>query len=284
VIFVSIAYFLRNKIKTVSFESWIFSGSVVGMTLAFHAPIAGFFYVAEKTFLSKTKELTVDLVFVLIATLIVSISSLNDQPLFGRFDVDFDVYNNFFLIILLTIICAISAFIFYNINRFIFQTTFNMPSAKWHFFVLFFGLLVALINNYAGIYAFGGGIETVIQLLNGQAHLGVEVVIARFVNSILTFGANCAGGLIAPVIAIGASIGSAFQEFFIDVDQRIFVIIAMTAFLAAIFKEPFTTSIIIYETTQIAITNIPLLAIVSVASVKIIKILQAKYDMMSNKE
>ena len=122
------------------------------------------------------------------------------------------------------------------------------------------GVIVASISWYNGIYSFGGGVFTTnVILTNPEISFSVTQVLARAINTIVSFASGCAGGLIAPAIAIGASIGSLISSVITNVDYNILILIGMAGFLGAVLGDPVTAAVIIFETTGQPLATLPVL-------------------------
>ena len=100
-----------------------------------------------------------------------------------------------------------------------------------------------LIGMTGGIHSFSGGIKSAQDALSGAySFFSYQEVLARLVNTMVTFISGCAGGLVAPAIAIGAGIGSLFGHLMIGIDIKIFILSGMVAFLSPVLGMPFTAA------------------------------------------
>ena len=75
---------------------------------------------------------------------------------------------------------------------------------------------------------------------------------ARLFNGIISFTNGGAGGIFAPALSFGGSIGALFGEFFIlePKQTNMLVMIGMVAFLTAFTRSPFTCAILVLEMTD----------------------------------
>jgi len=95
--------------------------------------------------------------------------------------------------------------------------------------------------------------------------LSLHEVMARYFNIFFTFISGCAGGLIAPAIAVGAGVGSVISHSYSDIDTNILIVMmSMTAFLLAIIGLPITAAIMILEVTGQSYNILPILLIISI--------------------
>lgn len=263
-IFAVMSYRFRAFLPKAKLETWVIAGSATGMAIAFYAPISGFVFAFEKILKSKTNHFFINTAWVLIATLMSAIALRHYDMLFVAKNMQFQ--TSYLLYVLLTaVMCGVIAFFFKKLNKFLYQKFAAIKSNFWHLIPISAGLLVALISFYCGVYSFSGGIYTVDEaLLSSDILLSYKEVGGRIANTIISFVSGCAGGLVAPAIAIGTGIGSIIGSLVPGADMTVFLLIGMAAFLGAALGEPVTAAIIIFEITGQSAANIPLLLSASV--------------------
>ncbi|MBP7709784.1 MAG: chloride channel protein [Rickettsiales bacterium] len=251
---------LKKFLPKINLETWIFAGSAVGFAAAFHAPIAGFIYIVEKLFATKSKRLLDDIFWTAIALFTVIIILQKADPLFATYKLNFWFGPELAIIALIAALCGVIGFFFKKISVALYEKVANIKSNLWHLVPIAAGFSVAAISIYGGVHSFSGGIETSRWALNGT-HLAFsyQEVLARLINTVITFVSGCAGGLVAPAIAIGAGIGSLFSVLMEDVDSKIFILSGMAAFLSPILGMPFAAAMVIVETSSQPILAFPFL-------------------------
>lgn len=259
-IFAVIASKSRKYLPKLDFETWILAGSATGMAIAFCAPISGFVFVSEKILKSRSNSFSHNVFWVFVTIVIVAIVLMHYDPIFIVADLRFDLASQFSSIILTALICGVLAFLFKKTNIYFYKKLVAIQSYYWHLVPICAGLSVAAIGYYCGVYSFSGGIYTADEaLLSSQTILSYKEVIGRVANTIISFISGCAGGLVAPAIAIGAGIGSIISSLTPYIDSNIFLLIGMAAFLGAAIGEPLTAAMIIFEITGQSIANLPFL-------------------------
>lgn len=263
-IFAVAAQKFKNILPKINFESWIFAGSAIGFAVAFHAPIAGFIYVVEKLFLAKTKRFLDDIFWTVIVLFVAIFVLHKSESIFFVYNLEFWFGYEVFVMAALAFVSGVLAINFKALSIFLYNKIDSIKSHYWHLIPILAGLIVAIISLYAGIYSFSGGMQTARDaLLGDEVALSFVEVLARIVNTIITFISGCAGGLVAPAIGIGAGIGSIFSQLMIDVDPRIFILSGMAAFLSPILGLPFTAAIVILETSNQPVLAFPFLFFVA---------------------
>lgn len=120
-------------------------------------------------------------------------------------------------------------------------------------FVAISGLIIAAFAILIDSKTFGSGKEIMIStLFTNQKHLEWYVPILRVIGSIVSFSTGAAGGIFAPSLSAGASIGAVFAELFhlSNAETNLMILCGMTGFLTSITRSPFTSSILVLEMTN----------------------------------
>ncbi len=277
-IFAVIAQKLKRVLPKINFESWIFAGSAVGFAIAFHAPIAGFIYVVEKLFLSKTKNFLNDIFWTVMVLFVVIFVLHQSEPIFFVHNLYFWFGYEVLVIALLAVFCGVIALSFKHFSVILYGKIDAIKSHFWHAIPILAGLIVAIMSIYGGVYSFSGGIQTARDALVSEGiALSYSQTIARIVNTAATFISGCAGGLVAPAIGIGAGIGSIFSSLMTTIDPRIFILSGMAAFLSPTLGMPFTAAMVILETSSQPILAFPFLFFAAASSFFVGKVVSKFY-------
>ncbi|MDX2082740.1 MAG: chloride channel protein [Rickettsiales bacterium] len=270
-IFAVLANRYKRFLPKISLENWVFAGTACGLAIAFNAPIAGIVFVIEKLAKRKFKNFGNNIIWTLVMIAIVTIIFHKPHPLFNFHNLVFKTENESLWLIFTAITCGVLALAFQATNSFFYAKIFNIKSNWWHLIPVSAGIIVAYINFYCGIYSFSGGIFTAQEALSNSSQiLSYKEVGGRILNTIITFASGCAGGLIAPSIAIGTGIGSIIS-ILSDHEIDVFLLIGMVSFLGAVLGEPITAAIIVFETTGQDWQNIPFLIAATIIATTIFK-------------
>jgi H+/Cl- antiporter ClcA len=101
--------------------------------------------------------------------------------------------------------------------------------------------------------AFGSGKEIMIStLFTTNKHLEWYISIIRVLGPIVSFSTGAAGGIFAPSLSAGASIGAVFAGIFhlAASDTNLIILCGMAGFLTGITRSPFTSLILVVEMTN----------------------------------
>jgi len=274
-IFSAISRRVKKFLPHIAVENWIFYGSAIGLAAAFNAPIAGMAYVTEKIIKTKYYAFKSNIIWTAISLLIFYVFFHNSYPKLDRINFDFSFSEHILLIGSTSIICGFIALSFKQTNRHFQKKFIAIKSGAWHFIPITCGILVAVLSSQNEIYFFNGIIDTTKDILDEPPILvSYQELLGQIFKTSITFISGCAGGIVAPAIAIGSGIGSVMSTLFVDVDSKILVLSSMAAFLAIIIGEPFAAALVVFEITNQPISNLPFLffsTIIAVAAAKIIK-------------
>lgn len=115
------------------------------------------------------------------------------------------------------------------------------------------GLVMAALAVFLDSQTFGSGKSIMVHtLFSSQKHVEWYLPILRIIGPIISFSTGAAGGIFAPALSAGASIGAVFAGWFplSDSETNLLILCGMTGFLTSITRSPFTSSILVLEMTN----------------------------------
>ncbi len=238
----------------ISKRNMIMTGAAAGLAAAFNTPLGGIVFAVEeltKTHISYFKTALFTAVI---------ISGLTAQGLLGPYlylgypDIGHLSFYIFFDVIFIAAIGGISSAIMSKIILRIFQWKQNFRISLQHvFYLLICALIISSLAIFVDASILGSGkglMQTV--LFTSNKHLAWYAPILRFIGTIFSFTTGGAGGIFAPALSAGASVGSAFSGWFHlnDADTNLLILAGMVGFLTGITRTPFTSAIIVLEMTD----------------------------------
>lgn len=249
--FVNIGYFFRNYLIKIALETWIYLGYAVGFAIAFLSPISAMVYICEKLLKNKSKNYLLTITICFSSLSMIAIAIKNFPAVYQLDNVNSQIsFSQFVSLIYLVIFCAIAVYLFRLLLNYFFKKINSIVGIKWHLIVLTLALILIIIAEIIGIYVIGGGIKTVNQAFATENQfIYPQDFIARYVTTIITFVIGCAGGTVAPSIAMGAGLASSFSGFFSG-DLQFLMLIGMIGFLSPLLATPVTTAFVIIESTR----------------------------------
>ena len=121
------------------------------------------------------------------------------------------------------------------------------------FYVIVCGLVMAALAVFIDSRTFGSGKDIMVTtLFTEHKYLEWYVPILRLIGTIISFSIGAAGGIFAPALSAGASIGSAISGLLhlSPSETNLVILCGMTGFLTGITRSPFTSSILVLEMTN----------------------------------
>jgi H+/Cl- antiporter ClcA len=120
-------------------------------------------------------------------------------------------------------------------------------------FILAIGLLIACTAYFVSDAILGSGKDLMNTVLfTDHKHLHWHTAALRIIGPILSFNTGAAGGVFAPSLAAGASIGGWLSGVFgfIGPNANILILSGMVGFLTGVTRTPFTSAILVLEMTD----------------------------------
>lgn len=253
-IFKKINDLLPDWYPKVSKRNMIVTGSAAGLAAAFNTPLGGIVFAIEeltKTHISYFKSA------LLTGVIISGLTALNflGPYLYLGFP-KLDGLSPWILVIVI-MIAVISGLAGGLMGRLVLRVSKEIARIKKNKYrvliVMSFGAIIALTAFFFGYQAIGSGKEIMHEtLFSTDKHLSWYTPLLRFMNTILSFTAGAAGGIFAPSLSAGASIGAVFSELLnlSNTDTNLIILCGMVGFLTGITRSPFTSSILVLEMTD----------------------------------
>jgi H+/Cl- antiporter ClcA len=274
-VFLVMGTWVRRFTRVSDMETWLLAGSAAGLGAAFNTPLGGIVYAIEEL-ASKhfTRVRTAVLTSVLVAGLV-------SQWLVGSY-----LYLGFPTIGKVGLRAIPAAFVV-GIAGGLLGAAFGKGLFRARYLILSrfqgsparTGLLVALGCallltglRFVDDRALGPGNRLVSRILSGETTASAELVGARVLSSTVSYLSGCAGGVFAPCLAIGASMGSWVSTWWHGTGAVLLTLLGMIAVLTGFMRAPFTSFVLILEMTDrhSAIFPMMLTALVATGSARLV--------------
>lgn len=239
----------------ISKKNMIMTGAAAGLAAAFNTPLGGIVFAVEE--LSKTH---INYFKTALFTAVI-IAGLTAQTLAGSYlYLGYPKTNDVSLMVMFPIILVAAtagilasqlSVIMLKINGWK-KKTLKTDRANVVFLVIC-ALIIASIAYFINREILGSGKEIMERVLfTKNKHEDWYVPVLRMLGPALSFTSGGAGGIFAPALTAGASIGSVISgAIHLTANETNVVILAgMVAFLTGITRAPFTSAIIVLEMTD----------------------------------
>lgn len=254
IIFKKINDYLPKWYPKISKKNMIVTGAAAGLASAFNTPLGGIVFALEeltKIHFSYFKSA------LLTGVIIAGLTALNilGPYLYIGYPVLNNIPNWIILVILplafVTGICGsgMGKSILYIFEK---KKAFKKNHHKY-IYTIVCSLIIASLAIFIDHRTFGSGKEIMVTtLFSENKYLEWYMPLLRIVGPVISFSTGAAGGIFAPSLSAGASIGAVFAEWFhlSAPATNLIILCGMTGFLTGITKSPFTSSILILEMTN----------------------------------
>jgi len=235
-------------------RNMIVTGAAAGLAAAFNTPLGGIVFAIEeltKTHFSffKSALLTGVIIAGLTALLLLGPYLYLGYPSLGEMP---------FWIIFLTIpVAIITGIAGSGMGQTLLYILKKKQSLRNNFqhavYVAICGFILATIAILVDVKTFGSGKEIMTTtLFSDKKQIEWYLPILRTFGPVISFSSGASGGIFAPSLSAGASIGAFFSNLFhlTNTETNLLVLCGMTGFLTSITRSPFTSSILVLEMTN----------------------------------
>ncbi len=250
----SIFYIFGRQIKKYIPESkshfWIISGASAGLAAAFNTPLGGIIYAIEEMGSAHFSKIRTSLLTAVITSGLVSLWLNGNYLYLGFPSIIFKGVSIILIAILAGIISGLLGGLFSNILFNLAKIRKNIKSTiKLAAITLSCGIIMAFLI-YQNEKSAGAGIVLLNDLLFNGKSPDLFIVTSRFLGTIVSYMSGTAGGIFAPSLAIGGSIGGYLAVLVGFDDHNILVLLGMIGFLTGVTRTPFTSFILVFEMTN----------------------------------
>jgi H+/Cl- antiporter ClcA len=235
-------------------RNMIVTGAAAGLAAAFNTPLGGIVFAIEE--LTKTH-------FSFFKTAIFSsviIAGLTAQAILGPYlylgypNIDNTSGYIFFGVLLVALISGVLGSAMAKLILVVLRWKARLKTVRSNIlYVIGCAITLVILAVFFGVNAMGSGkqvMETV--LFTVDRHAAWYVPFVRIAGSMVSFTTGAAGGVFAPALAAGASVGSVVAGWFdlSETNTNLLILAGMTGFLTGVTRSPFTSAILVLEMTN----------------------------------
>ncbi|MGD1318281.1 chloride channel protein [Chryseobacterium sp. 2R14A] len=254
-IFRKVNEYLPDWWPKISKKNMIMTGAAAGLAAAFNTPLGGIVFAVEE--LSKTH---INYFKTALFTAVI-IAGLTAQTLAGSYlYLGYPKTNDVSLMVMfpIVLVAGVAGILASQLSVIMLKMNDwkkrNLKTDRANvIFLVGCALLIACVSFFISREVLGSGKEIMERVLYTQdKHEDWYVPILRMFGPALSFTSGGAGGIFAPALTAGASIGSVISGI-IDLtpnETNVVILGGMVAFLTGITRAPFTSAIIVLEMTD----------------------------------
>lgn len=253
-IFKKINDILPEWYPKISKRNMIVTGAAAGLASAFNTPLGGIVFAIEeltKTHFSFFKSA------LLTGVIIAGLTALN---LLGPYlYLGYPSLDNIpvWITVLVLFVAILTGLSGSGMGKIILYLNNRKKKFKKSYHIIIYiaicGLLIAISAIFLDERVFGSGKELMIHsLFTNDKSMSWYMPILRVVGPILSFSVGASGGIFAPSLAAGASMGGFISNIFhlSASSTNLLILCGMVGFLTGITRSPFTSSILVIEMTN----------------------------------
>jgi H+/Cl- antiporter ClcA len=120
-------------------------------------------------------------------------------------------------------------------------------------YVVCAGLVMAFLAYFVDLGILGSGKDLMVRVLfTHDKYSTWYTPVLKITGSVISFTTGAAGGVFAPALSAGASVGSLISSWFKlpDSDANMLILAGMVGFLTGVTRSPFTSVILVLEMTD----------------------------------
>jgi H+/Cl- antiporter ClcA len=241
----------------------VLAGGAAGVAAAFNTPLAGIVFAIEElshNFEQRTSGLVITAVVIGgIATLALS----GNYTYFGVTSVGLPLGSGWVAVILCGVVGGLLGGLFSQI-LITMARGLRGPAGVWikrHPIIVaaLCGLAIAVIGLASHGATYGTGYAQARALVVGDSRLPATFFLLKFLATVASYLSGVPGGIFAPSLAVGASLGSWLSLFFAHTPARAIVLLGMVGYFSGVVQAPITAFVIVLEMTANQQMTIPIM-------------------------
>lgn len=241
-------------------------GAAAGIGAAFNTPITAVLLVIEEVIGSWNAGVLGSIVLSAVSAVVVSRSFLGNEPLFRVPEFEFRDPLELVAYVLMGIAGGFISVAFVRIIVKFRERMADLPPWRHYVLPLIAGFLVGCIGlGLPGVM--GAGYETMDSALHDQFgwRMLLLLLLAKFVATVLCFGAGTPGGMFAPTLFMGATLGGGIGLLIGNVPGMpqvagsAYVLVGMGTLFAGIFRAPMTSIFMVFEVSASYVIILPVM-------------------------
>ncbi len=236
-----------------SSQSFILTGAAAGLAAAFNTPLGGVVFAMEELSRIHIRFFRTALFSAVIIAGLTAQGLLGPYLYLGYPDVKNLSFTIFVGVATSAIVAGLLGSFMCKAILYIMKWKAGFNTQKTLLFLLGAGLLIATLAFFLNCEILGSGKNFMNGLLfTEDKYSHWYTVLLRTLGPIVCFNTGAAGGIFAPSLAAGATVGSFLSGIFhlVDANANILILSGMVGFLTGVTRTPFTAAILVLEMTD----------------------------------
>ena len=251
-VFKKINQWVPDSLPKISKRTMIMTGAAAGLAAAFNTPLGGIVFVVEELTRTHIRYYRTAIFSAVI------IAGLTAQWLLGPYlylgypnvrDLSIYIFSG---VLMVAIITGLSGSLMCTVILRVFKWKRTFSTKQHYLYVFGCAILIAGIALY-NIHILGSGKDLMNNLLfRADKHQPWFFPVLRIAGPIISFTTGAAGGIFAPALSAGASMGGLIAQWFhlTATNSNLLILAGMVGFLTGVTRTPFTAAILVLEMTD----------------------------------
>jgi H+/Cl- antiporter ClcA len=234
-------------------KSYILAGAAAGLAAAFNTPLGGIIFAIEELAQVHMRFFRTSIFTAVIIAGLVAQSLLGPYLYLGYPEVKGINTLIIFYVLLCAAISGLMAILMGKGILLLKSWLKKLSPVSLALSIALIGLITGLISIYVNHRILGSGKELLNEaLFTDKKQISWDTVFVRILGPILSFNTGAAGGIFAPSLAAGATVGGFLNSLFhlLGPNANILILSGMVGFLTGITQTPFTSAILVLEMTD----------------------------------
>lgn len=253
-VFYKVNQWLPSWWPRISKKNMIMTGAAAGLAAAFNTPLGGIVFAVEELTKTHISYFKTALFTAIIIAGLTAQAFLGPYLYLGYPDVSHLSSFIFFPVLLAAILCGLIGSSISKLMLILFRWKRTFKKNYMHLaYLLICALIVVSLAVFVTEGMFGSGKELINRVLfTNDKYSSLHLALFRIAGPVLSFTTGAAGGVFAPSLAAGASVGSLLAGWLhlSATDTNLLVLSGMVGFLTGVTRTPFTSAILVLEMTD----------------------------------
>ncbi|MES1159554.1 MAG: chloride channel protein [Bacteroidota bacterium] len=238
----------------ISKRNMIMTGAAAGLAAAFNTPLGGIVFAVEELTRTHISYFKTALFTAVIIAGLTAQEFLGPYLYLGYPDVSHLSGWIFLGVILVAVVAGLGGSLLSKGILYIFRWKARFRFTRQHiFYLMSCALIIASLAFFIDTRALGSGKDLMTRaLFTHDKYLAWYVPLLRMAGPLFSFTTGAAGGIFAPALSAGASLGAMLSGWMhlSDTDTNLLILSGMVGFLTGVTRTPFTSAILVLEMTD----------------------------------
>jgi H+/Cl- antiporter ClcA len=251
-IFFLIHTWVRGIFPALNAEAWLVAGGGAGIAAAFNTPLGGLVYAIEELATKHFVNFRTPLISSVMVSGLAALWLGGNYLYFGSTSVEGIQFQDHVYAVILGISGGLAGGLFGLALTYLaaFRKKLTTRTSKACVAIACGFLMVAIVLATGREGSIGPGRSLVLGLLSGKVIPSWDLVLARWLAPVISYFAGGAGGIFAPSLAAGASLGAWVASLSHSAHLDFFILMGMVGFLTGVTHAPFTSLVLMLEMTD----------------------------------